>query len=360
MEETKSLGRNTKKITNHVSTVTMIVGGFWILMLAIGVSQGFSLGGMLGDTLVRFGRWGLLGLAMVPSIQSGTGPNFALPVGICCGLLAIVCAIEMGLRGITWLLVAVVMAIIFGIILGYLYGRLMNAVKGSEMVIATYTGFAVTYLFCIVWMAAPFTNPIMGWMLGDGLRNTLALSEVGAAQILDNFLKFDLFRSIPMLRISVPTGMLLVVFGCCLLVWLFFRSKAGIAISAIGMNPMFARASGLNADGSRVIANVISTVLGAVGVILYGQSFGFSNLYDFPLMMAFQAVASVLVGGATAQRAKIIHVILGTMIFQGLLTNSLPVLDRIIPIGDLTVPMQLVLQNGIILFALTRVKGGGK
>ena len=100
-----------------------------------------------------------------------------------------------------------------------------------------------------------------------------------------------------------------------------------------------------------MIANVISTVLGAVGVILYGQSFGFSNLYDFPLMMAFQAVASVLVGGATAQRAKIFHVILGTLIFQGLLTNSLPVLDRIIPVGDLTVPMQLVLQNGIILFA---------
>ena len=343
-----------KKIYGHISMPTLIVGGFWVLLLIIGIMQGFSLGGMLSETLVRFGRWGLLGLAMVPSIQSGTGPNFALPIGICCGLLAIVCAIEFGLMGISWIVSAVVMAIVFAAILGYFYGRLMNAVKGSEMVIATYTGFSVTFLFCIIWMAAPFTNPIMGWMLGDGLRNTLALSEVGGAQILDNFLKFEF------LGITWPTGMLLVVFGCCLFVWLFFRSKAGIAISAAGMNPMFARASGLNVDRSRVYANVISTVLGAVGVILYGQSFGFTNLYDFPLMMAFQAVASVLVGGATAQRAKIFHVILGTIIFQGLLTNSLPVLARIIPVGDLTVPMQLVLQNGIILFALTRAKGGGK
>jgi len=354
MVETRNLRLYMKKIYGHISMPTLIVGGFWVLLLIIGIMQGFSLGGMLSETLVRFGRWGLLGLAMVPSIQSGTGPNFALPIGICCGLLAIVCAIEFGLMGISWIVSAVVMAIVFAAILGYFYGRLMNAVKGSEMVIATYTGFSVTFLFCIIWMAAPFTNPIMGWMLGDGLRNTLALSEVGGAQILDNFLKFEF------LGITWPTGMLLVVFGCCLFVWLFFRSKAGIAISAAGMNPMFARASGLNVDRSRVYANVISTVLGAVGVILYGQSFGFTNLYDFPLMMAFQAVASVLVGGATAQRAKIFHVILGTIIFQGLLTNSLPVLARIIPVGDLTVPMQLVLQNGIILFALTRAKGGGK
>jgi simple sugar transport system permease protein len=126
------------------------------------------------------------------------------------------------------------------------------------------------------------------------------------------------------------------------------------------MNPMFAKASGLNADRSRVFANMISTVLAAIGIILYGQSFGFSNLYDFPLFLAFQAVASVLVGGATAQRARIFHVILGTMIFQGLLTNGLPVMGRIIPVADLTVPLQLILQNGIILFALTRVKGGAK
>jgi len=350
----KSAGGWLKKVFGHLSMPTIIIGGFWILILILGVTRGFSLGGMLGETLARFGRWGLLVLAMVPSIQSGTGPNFALPIGICCGLLAIVCAIEFGFMGASWLIAAIIMAIVFAIILGYLYGRLMNAVKGSEMVIATYTGFAVTYLFCIVWMAAPFTSPVMGWMLGDGLRNTLALSSVGANQILDNFLKFELFG------VTIPTGMLLVVFLCCLLVWLFFRSRAGSAISAVGMNPMFSRASGLNVDRSRVVANIISTVLAAVGVILYGQSFGFTNLYDFPLMMAFQAVASVLVGGASAQRAKVFHVILGTMIFQGLLTNALPVITSMVPAADLPEIMRLILQNGIILFALTRVKGGLK
>jgi len=344
-------GFSFKKIFEHLSIPTLIIGGFWILILILGAFQGIPLGGLLSDTLGRFGRWGLLVLAMLPSIQSGTGPNFALPIGICCGLLAMVLTIEFGFLGVGWLLVAVLLAILIASLVGYLYGRLLNAVKGSEMVIATYTGFAVTFLFCIIWMAAPFTSPLMGWMLGDGLRNTLDLSAVGGAQILDNFLSFTIRG------MFVPTGMLLVVFVACFLVWLFFRSKTGIAISTVGSNPMFAKASGLNTDRSRIIANMISTVLAAVGVILYAQGFGFTQLYDFPLLMAFSAVASILVGGATAQRAKIFHVILGTLIFQGLLTNALPVLSSMFQVGDLTEIMRLLLQNGIILFALTRVKG---
>ena len=191
----------------------------------------------------------------------------------------------------------------------------------------------------------------MGWMLGDGLRATLDLSAVGAARIIDSFLGFTIFG------MYVPTGLLLIVFIACFFMWLFFRSKVGISISAVGSNPMFARASGINTDRSRVVANIISTILAAVGIILYGQSFGFSQLYDFPLLLAFQAVASILVGGATAQRAKVFNVIIGTLIFQGILTNSLPVLTSVLQVGDLTEIMRLILQNGIILFALTRVKG---
>jgi simple sugar transport system permease protein len=333
---------------------TLIIGGFWVFILIFGVTQGLPLSSLLTDTVRRFGMWGLLVLAMVPSIQSGTGPNFALPVGVVCGLLAMVCAIEFGFMGAGWLTASVIMAIVFASILGLGYGKLMNAVKGSEMTIATYTGFSITYLFCILWMTLPFTSPKMGWMLGSGLRNTIELGTVNANQIINNFLAFDLFG------VKIPTGMLLVVFGSCFLVWLFFRSKTGSAISAGGMNPMFAKAAGLNVDRSRIIANIISTALGAVGIIVYSQSFGFTALYDAPLMMAFQAVAAILVGGATAGRSKIIHVIIGTMIFQGLLTNTPPVLGRAFPGTDLTEIMRLVVGNGIILYALAQVKRGDK
>jgi len=343
-----------RKFFGQFQLPTLIIGGFWILILILGVTQGLSLPALLGDTIRRYGMWGVMVLAMVPSIQSGTGPNFALPIGVCCGLLAQVMAVQFDLYGMVWLLSAIGMAIIFASIIGYVYGKLMNAVKGSEMTIATYTGFAFTFLFCIVWMAAPFTSRHMGWLIGSGLRVTIDLSNVGANQILNN-IGFFRFLGIP-----IPTGMLLFFALCCFLVWLFFRSKSGIAISAVGMNPMFARASGLNVDRSRVYANMLSTVLAAIGIIMYSQSFGYAQLYDGPLMMAFQAVAAILVGGATAQRSKIFHVLLGTLIFQGLLTNGPPVLGKLVPVADLTEILRMVLQNGIILYALTQVKGGGK
>jgi len=354
MADSKSEKFNIIKFFGRFSAATLIIGGFWILILILGVTQDIPLASLLSDTVRRFGMWGLLVLAMVPSIQSGTGPNFALPVGVCVGLLAMVCSIQLNFTGVGWLLVAAGLAIVFALIAGYLYGKLMNAVKGSEMTIATYTGFAITFLFCIVWMAAPFDHPLMGWLLGDGLRQTIALDGVGGAQILNNILSFRLFG------VFIPTGMLLIVAFFCFLVWLFFRSKSGVAISAGGMNPMFARASGLNVDKSRVLANMVSTVLGALGIIIYAQSFGFFELYLGPLYMAFTAVASILVGGATAQRSKIIHVIIGTFIFQGLVTNGPPVLGKLVPAADLTEILRMTVQNGIILYALTQVKGGGK
>jgi simple sugar transport system permease protein len=297
---------------------------------------------------------GVLVLAMVPAIKSGTGPNFALPLGIICGLLGWTIGIEMGFMGIKLILLTAIIAIVFAVITGYFYGKLLNAVKGAEMTIATYTGFSTVALMSLVWLMAPFKSKQMGWMMGSGLRETIKLDGVEAGQILNDFLSFEIFE------VKIPTGLLLTFFAFCFLVWLFFRTKTGIAIIAGGSNPEFAAASGIDIDKNRVIANVLSTVLGALGIILYSQSYGFFQLYSGPLMMAFPAVAGVLIGGATASKANISHVIIGTFLFQGLLTASMPVANQLFAGTDLSEIMRVVLQNGIILYALTQVKGGGK
>ena len=354
MTQSVNKGLSIKSIIDRFGLATLIITVFWFVILIVGVFNGISFPVMLTDTVKRFGMWGILVLAMVPSIQSGTGPNFALPVGIVCGLLAQVCAIEFGFYGLSWLLVSAFLAVLFAAVIGYIYGKLMNAVKGSEMTIATYTGFSITALFCIVWLAVPFSDPKMGWMLGEGLRETIQLDAVGGKHILSNFCAFDIGQ------VAIPTGMLLVFFIACVLVWLFFRSKMGIAISAGGSNPMFAKASGLDLDRGRVIANIISTVLGALGIIVFSQGYGYTQLYLAPLLMAFQAVAAVLIGGATAQRARIFHVIVGTLIFQGLLANAMPVANKLFAGTDLSDIMRMIIQNGIILYALMQVKRSGR
>lgn len=351
----KLIERSTlSSVIKKIGLPTIIIAAFFLVVLLAAVSLKLSMSALISDTLRRFGMNGLLVLAMVPSIQSGTGPNFALPIGIVCGLLAIVSGIEFGFIGIGLILFAACLATVLAVGAGYFYGKLLNAVKGAEMTIATYTGFSIVALMSLAWLMIPFQSKKMGWLLGTGLRETIQLDAVEADAIINRLWSFEVFG------IEVPTGLLLVFFAFCAAIWFFFKTKTGIAISAGGINPKFAEASGLNINRNRVIANVISTVLAALGIILYSQSYGYTQLYSAPLMMAFPAVAAILIGGASASRARVSNVIIGTFLFQGLLTSSLPVANQLFVGTDLSEIMRMIIQNGIILYALTQVKGGAK
>lgn len=364
MVEVSKKSLSLKDIINKVGFTTFFIGGFWILLLIVGGFLDISILTLISDTIKRAGMNGILVLAMVPSIQSGTGPNFALPVGIVCGLFAIVCSIEFGFTGWAWLFVSIAFSIPLAVIAGYLYGKLLNAVKGSEMTIATYTGFSIVAAMCLAWLMIPFKSPKMGWFIGKGLRETIQLDAIGADKILSNFWSFSLFGEKGFITLGgekgiiIPTGMLLIFFICCFIVWMYFRSKSGIAISAGGINPKFAQSSGIDIDKGRIKANILSTIMGAIGIIVYSQGYGYAQLYTAPLMMAFPAVASVLIGGATASRAKVSHVIIGVIIYQGLFTTALPVANQMFEGTDLSEILRMIIQNGIILYALTQVKGG--
>lgn len=342
-----------KKLINRMGIPTFAVTLLLIVVLITAFVQGQSLQTLFSDILRRVGMNGLLVLAMVPAIKSGTGPNFALPVGIEGGLMALVCCMQLDLEGWALFWAAVGIATVFCVILGYVYGLLMNAVKGSEMTIATYTGFSIVAFFNILWLVLPFSNRKMGWMLGSGLRETIQLASFRADSVLHNFLSFRVGK------IIVPTGALLLFGVCCALIYFYFNTRSGLAIYAGGENPRFAETAGLNTDRSRVIANVLSTVLAGIGIIVYAQGYGFAQLYNGPLNMAFPAVAAVLIGGATAARASIWNVILGVFVYQGLMTAAMPVCNQLFSGTDLSDIMRQIIQNGVILYALTQVKKGG-
>ncbi len=128
-------------------------------------------------------------------------------------------------------------------------------------------------------------------------------------------------------------------------------------MSAVGSNPQFARAHGVSVDRMRIISVVISTVLGAVGMVVYEQSYGFIQLYMGPLYMAFPAVAAILLGGATINSATISNVVIGTFLFQGILTMTPSVINGMLK-TDMAEVIRILVSNGMILYALTR-KGKG-
>jgi simple sugar transport system permease protein len=257
---------------------------------------------------------------------------------------------EIGLRGFTGFFAAILFSLPFAVVAGWAYAVLLNKVKGQEMMVGTYVGFSSVAVMCIFWLLAPFRNPEMVWAIGgQGLRYTLTLDKY-FGKVLNNLLLVSIGQW------EFPLG-LLGFFGIlCLLIHLFFKTKVGMAVKAAGANPRFAQASGIDPDRTRTVGVILSTVLGAVGIIVYAQSYGFLQLYMAPQMMGFPAVAAILIGGANLKDARISHVVLGTALFQTLLTIALPVTSRVIE-GDISEVARLIISNGMILYALTRRDG---
>jgi simple sugar transport system permease protein len=324
---------------------------FLALLLVTAVFLKQNIVGLICTALVRIAQNSILVLAMVPCIISGTGPNFALSIGMICGALAGCISIEMNLVGMPALFVAIFVSIPIAVIVGLLYSILQNRVKGDEMTVGTYMGYSIVSLMCIGWLLMPFKSPEMVWAIGGkGLRNTIALSGR-----FDKVL--DKLGNITFMGNVIPVGTLLFFAICCTLVWLFLKSKTGAAMLAAGDNPKFAAASGINVDKQRTIGTVLSMVLGAIGIIIYAQSYGFIQLYTAPLYMPFLAISAILIGGASIKKATIGNVISGLIIFQALLAISLPVINGLLPTGNLSEVVRIIVQNGVILYALTKAGG---
>jgi simple sugar transport system permease protein len=302
----------------------------------------------LSDVFNRFGQNALFVLALVPMIQAGCGLNFGLSLGIISGLLGATLSVQLGLHGAVGFFGAIVLASPFSVLFGWLYGRLLNKVKGEEMTIAMYVGFAGVMFMCIMWLLLPYNAPTMIWgYAGKGLRTTISV-EGYWLQILNNILPVKIG---PFFKF--PTGEILFVVLAAFCMWLFLRTKTGTAMTAVGSNPDYARSSGISVDRMRIISVILSTFLGAAGIIVYEQSFGFIQLYTAPLAMPFTAIAAILIGGASVNKASMLNVVVGAFLFQGLLTMTPSVINSALQ-TDMSEVVRIVVSNGIIIYALTR------
>ncbi len=342
-----------KAILNALGLPRLIITVFFLLMCVLAVIYDLSLSTLLSNAIVRMAMNSILVLAMLPGIQCGINLNLGLPLGIIGGLLGGLMCIEFGFSGIWGFSFAIATGCAIAAFIGYFYGHLLNRLKGNEMQVTTYVGFSAVSLMSIAWMVLPFTSPKLRWPLGDGLRVTLRL-DGAYKHILNNFLKFKIGN------FTVPTGLLLFMALCCFLMWLFSRSKTGTAMQAVGNNPRFAEATGISVNRMRIIGTVLSTMLGAVGIIVYSQSYGFMQLYSAPRQMGFIAASAILIGGASVSRAKISHVIIGSFLFQGVLTLGMPVANVLVPQSTISETMRILISNGIILYALTKAGGGSR
>ena len=77
------------------------------------------------------------------------------------------------------------------------------------------------------------------------------------------------------------------------------------------------------------------------------------------LLMAAGEDAFGLFGGASVNKASITNVIIGTILYQGLVTMTPTVMNAIVHL-DISEVIRIIVSNGMIVYALTRKTEGGK
>ena len=350
--ERAQLGSMTAMVSSF-GLPRIIISGFLLVLFILTPFVGVDLPTQITNIINRFSWNAVLVLAMVPMIHAGCGLNFGLPLAIICGLLGGTLSIQLGFTGPMSFLMAVLIATPFAVILGGGYGLLLNRIKGGEMMIATYVGFSVMSFFCMMWLLLPYSSPTMVYGLsGNGLRPTISLDGF-YNQVLAKILHIKIGN------IEIPTGSLLVFALLAFLMWAFLHTKTGTAMTAVGSNPAFARAAGINVDRTRMLSVIMSTWLGAMGILMYQQGFGFIQLYNAPNNLTMPTVAAILIGGASVNKASIPNVIIGTILFQGIVTMTPTVMNSAIHM-DMSEVIRIIVSQGMILYALTRKTEGAK
>lgn len=330
---------------NRRNTAQIIIIIFLILMVILASYSGLSTTRLLNDSLVRLFMNGVLVLSLVPMLNVGAGINYGLPVGIQAGLLGMCLSVNFHLIGIYGLATAIIFAVFIGVIFGSAYALILNMVKGKEEIAGIFIGFSFIFVMSFFWAVAPFSNRAMLWPIGGyGLRPTIGLSEY-FAKALNNLWSINVGGFI------LPLGMGLFFTCLCILLYLLFKTKVGLAISAVGENESFARLSGINVNRIRALAIILSTILAAVGICVYAQSYGFIELYEAPLMMAFPAASAILVGGSMGSKTSIPQAIIGTFLFQSVYVYTGPIANTLL-LPELAEIVRVIIVNGIILYAL--------
>ena len=121
-------------------------------------------------------------------------------------------------------------------------------------------------------------------------------------------------------QIPMVVGMIITLL--CLLTAFISRTKIGQDIRTTGQNMDVAIVSGINVGRCRLFSITFSTIIAALGQVVYLQNMGNMNTFSSHEQVGQYAIAALLVGGASIKKASIGHVFLGAALFHILFFTS--------------------------------------
>lgn len=121
-----------------------------------------------------------------------------------------------------------------------------------------------------------------------------------------------------LLYVQIPVTTYFAIVILCIFNNMLLKTRLGQNMRTVGQSRVVANAAGINVDRTRIIAMVISTVLACWGQLIYLQNIGTFSTYGAHTQVGQFAIAALLVGGASVQKATNKQAILGVILFHTL------------------------------------------
>lgn len=343
-----------------------------ILFVALSIlcllASGQNLNKVVNDLTGRMGRNVFIVLALIIPVVAGMGINFAITIGAMAAQIACLWTVEWGISGLPGMLLAAALTVPLAAFFGFLIGKLLNKMKGQEMIGGLILGYFANGLYQLLFLFVfgnliPLNAPGLVVQGSTGVANTIDLStDRGFKYALDDVWKMPLLDAmylvlgiaaaaiivmivlkkikhkrgltllgimaasvaltfIPAIRdvfanINAPMATFGVVALLCLFNTALLKTRLGQNFRAVGQNRTVANASGINVDRVRIIAIMISTVLAGWGQLIFVQNMGSFQTYGAHEQVGLYAGAAILVGGASIRKATNSQAILGCILFH--------------------------------------------
>ena len=341
----------------------------FIVLCLIGlVCSGQTVSYVMYELFGRLSRNSFIVLALIIPIIAGMGINFAITIGAMAAQIAALWVIEWGISGLAGFLTAMAITMPIAAFFGFLIGKLMNRMKGQEMIGGLILGYFANGLYQLLFLfifgnLIPLKAPGLVIKGSTGVANTIDLStERGFKYALDGLWRVPFgtaalilcgliaiwslvklatkkedkkkaltrtgicvavaviaqlpFVTAAFSMVSVPMVTFLIVALLCVFNNAIMKTRIGQQFRAVGQNRTVANAAGINVDRVRVIAIIISTVLAGWGQLIFVQNMGSFQTYGAHEQVGLYAGAAILVGGASIKKATNGQALLGCILFH--------------------------------------------
>ena len=355
---------NWSKILRENAVTIMFI----VMCIVCLACSGQSLSFVMYELFGRLSRNAFIVLALIIPIVAGMGINFAITIGAMAAQIAVLWVIEWGVSGLPGMALAALMTVPLAAFFGFLIGKLLNKMKGQEMIGGLILGYFANGLYQLLFLfifgnLIPLKAPGLVIKGSTGVANTIDLStERGFKYALDGLWSVDfgtamyiLFGVLAVLTVAlllmkkmkikrglvylgvmavsvllyqipavasafsmvkVPMVTFIVVGVLCIFNSALLKTRLGQQFRAVGQNRTVANASGINVDKVRVIAIMISTVLAGWGQLIFVQNMGSFQTYGAHEQVGLYAAAAILVGGASIKKATNTQALVGCILFH--------------------------------------------